>query len=232
MSPATRPSMALPLIVLSTGIAVSLSGCIMPPALPTAPPQAPSASPQPTATTDPVETTSAPTPPPSADGALPELVAIGTELPPGTVGGWETSIITNDAFELQPDSDFPVGPTISVVETATGCSFWAYQGAQDSDSTDEGENSEVTLGILSNSSPDEWEADIFTLDASSQGSSVEMLSIFDEPEDGSVQAWYARNFQSGSMTSSIRAECPAGAGDIEYVDAVVGEHFQINFLVP
>lgn len=232
MSPVTRRSKALPLIVLATGIVVSLSGCIMPPALPTAPPQVPSASPQPTATADPVETTTAPTPPPSADGALPELVAIGTELPPGTVGGWETSIITDDAFELQPETDFPIGPTISVVETATGCSVWAYQGAQDSESTDEGENSEVTLGILSDSSPDEWEADIFTLDASSQGSSVEMLSIFEEAEDGSVQAWYARNFQSGSMTSSIRAECPAGAGGLEHVDAVVGEHFQINFLVP
>jgi hypothetical protein len=231
MSPVTRPSKALPLVVLATGIAVSLSGCIMPPSLPTAPPQAPTASPQPTAIADPIETTTAPTPP-SADGELPELVAIGTELPPGMVGGWETSILTDDAFTIEADSTFPEGPMISVVETATGCSFWAYQGDQDSDSTDEGESSEVTLGILSGSSPDDWEADIFTLDASSQGSSVEMLSIFEEPEDGSVQAWYARNFQSGEMTSSIRAECPAGTGDLEHVDAVVGEHFQINFLVP
>ena len=52
MSPVTRRSKALPLIVLVTGIVVSLSGCIMPPALPTAPPQVPSASPQPTATAD------------------------------------------------------------------------------------------------------------------------------------------------------------------------------------
>lgn len=236
MSPAARRTKALPLVVLATGLAFTLSGCITPPPVPTSPPEAPPTSSQPTTptepaqTTEPVETSAAPQP--SADGDLPELVALNTPLPAGTLGGWETSILTDDEFEPQSDSDFPVGPTISVIESATGCSFWAYQGTQDTDATDEVESSEFTLGLLSNSSPSDWEADVFTLDASSQGAAVEMLSIFQEPDDGSAQAWYARNFQSGGMTSSIRAQCPADAGGIDHVDAVVGEHFQINFLAP
>lgn len=229
MSRPVRRSPTLPLAILAAGVALALSGCITPPPLPTTAPTTPA----PTTSPDPVETSTAPTPQPSAEGGLPELVAIGTPLPEGTLGGWETSIITDEAFVLQDDSDFPAGPTISVVEAATDCSFWAYQGTQDGDSTDEAENSAVTLGILSDTDPGDWDADRVTLEPSaSQGVSVEMLSIVHESEDGAAEAWFARNFQSGGMTSSIVAKCPAGAGGVDHIDEVVLEHFQISFLVP
>ncbi|WP_072313685.1 hypothetical protein [Agrococcus sp. Marseille-P2731] len=232
-----RRALGAPLLLLTACASLALTGCITPPAVPTS---APSGAPTSTAAPSgaPTETSAAPTPsasaaPSAAPGDIPELVAIGTELPPGTVGGWETSIITDDAFEVQPDSDFPAGPTISVVETATGCTFWAYQGAADSDSTDEAESSAATLALLSSSSPDDWDPDVFTLDRSaSQGAAVEMLSIVQEVEGDPAKAWYARNFQSGGTTSSIMAMCPAGTGGIDHIDEVIIEHLQINFLVP
>lgn len=233
MSPVSRRIAAAPMLLLAAGAALSLTACLTPPPVPTTPPVEPINTSAPPETSDPTtpDPTSEPTGAPAGD--IPELVAIGTALPPGTLGGWETSIIADDAFELQDDSTFPAGPTISVIETATGCSFWAYQGTQDGDSTDEAENSAVTLGILSDSTPDDWEPDVFTLDPSaSQGAAVEMLSIIQEAEDGSAEAWYARNFQSGGMTSSIMASCPAGAGGVDHIDETVLEHFQINFLVP
>lgn len=225
------------MLLLATGAALSLTACLTPPPIPIDVP------PQPTQVVDPGASTPAPTPDPSTEptpdttaapaGDIPELVAIGAELPAGALPGWETSIITADGFTTQPDSDFPLGPTISVVEDATGCTVWAYQGTQDSESPDEEESSAATLALISNSEPTDWEADIFTLDASaSQGAAVEMLSIIQEPEDGSAQAWFARNFQSSGTTSSIIAECPAGAGGIDHIDSVVGEHLQINFLLP
>lgn len=234
MSSASRRSSAAPFVLLVAGAALTLTGCITPPQLPTSAPA------DPTPSAGPAETSEAPSPQPSTAaptaapaGDIPELVAIGTQLPPGTLGGWETSLLSTDGFEPQDDSTFPIGPTISVIETATGCSFWAYQGTQDSESTDEAENSAVSLGILSSSSPDDWEPDVFTLDPSaSQGAAVEMLSIIQEREDGSAEAWFARNFQSGGMTSSIMAECPAGGGGVDHIDEVVREHLQINFMLP
>lgn len=233
MSPVSRRSSAAPLMLLAAVAALTLTGCFAPPPLPTSAPA------DPTPIEDPAETSEAPSPQPTTSaptaapaGDIPELVAIGTELPPGTLGGWETSLLSTDGFEPQDDSTFPIGPTISVIETATGCSFWAYQGTQDSESTDEAENSAVSLGILSSSSPDDWEPDVFTLDPSSQGAAVEMLSIIQEREDGSAEAWFARNFQSGGMTSSIMAACPAGGGGVDHIDEVVREHLQINFLLP
>ncbi|MCH1882966.1 hypothetical protein [Agrococcus sp. ARC_14] len=233
MSPASRRLSAAPLILLAAATALSLSACISPPPLPSAPPQ-----PTATGVTDPIETSPAPVPTPSteptAGGAdLPDLVAIGTELAPGTQAGWETSILSTDGFEPQADSTFPAGPTISVLETATGCTFWAYQGQQDGESTDETENSNVTLGIISESSPDDWEADVFPLEESaSQGVAVEFLSIISERDDGTAHAWYARNFQSSGTTSSIMAHCPADVGGVDHIDEVVLEHLQINFLQP
>lgn len=236
MSPAVRRSKALPLAILATGAALTLSGCIMPPPLPTAAPtpsSQPTTPPQPTTSAAPVETPSAPTPQPSSGGELPELVAINTPLPAGTLPGWETSILTDgDTFTIEADNTFPAGPTISVTEVATGCTIWAYQGVEEHDSGDEAENSEFVLGLLSESSPDDWEPDVFTLAPSSQGVAVEMLSIIRDADDGGIGAWYARNFQSSGSTSSIAAVCPAGAGDIEHIDAIIGEHFQINFLQP
>lgn len=228
-----RPTV-LPL-VLTTAAALSLSACIMPPALPSAPTSAPTS--QPTAAADPVASSPAPvpSPQPTAAGELPDLLAMGDPLAPGTLAGWETSILTDAAFEVQPDSDFPAGPTISVAEPATDCTFWAYQGAQDSDVTDEAESSAVTLGILSSSSPSDWdpEADVFELAPSaSQGVAVEFLSIVEERPDGGVRAWFARNFQASGSTSSIVAACPADAGGVDHIDEVVREHFHINFLQP
>lgn len=225
-----RRRLAPPLVLLAAGAALCLSGCLTPPPLPTAQaqptPQAPStassAAPTPAATSTPV-----------ADGDLPELVAINTPLAPGTLAGWETSILTDEAFEPQADSDFPAGPTISVVETATGCTFWAYQGTQDSESTDEAVSSAATLAIVSSSSPDDWEPDVVELEPSaSQGIAVEFLSIVQEHDDGGAEAWFARNFQSSGSTSSIVASCPAGAGGVEHIDEVVLEHFHVNFLQP
>lgn len=230
MSPSVRRSKAMPLAMLAAGAALTLSGCITPPSLPTA---APAPSPQPTTTAAPAQTSSASTPQPSAGGELPELVAINTPLPQGTLAGWETSILTDgDAFTVEAESTFPEGPTISVTEVATDCTFWAYQGVEEHDSGDEAENSEFVLAFLSDSSPEDWEPDVFTLAPSSQGVSVEMLSIIREEDDGGVKAWFARNFQSSGSTSSIAASCPTGAGDIEHIDEVVDEHFQINFLQP
>ncbi|GEK78651.1 hypothetical protein ABA31_00020 [Agrococcus baldri] len=149
------------------------------------------------------------------------------------LAGWETSILTDpEAFAVEPDSTFPVGPTISVTEIATDCTFWAYQGVEEHDSGDEAENSEYVLGFLSQSSTDEWEPDVFELAPSSQGVAVEMLSILSEGDDGSTRAWFARNFQSSGSTSSIVAACPAGAGGIDHIDEVIDEHFQINFRQP
>lgn len=225
--------------LVSAVAAFGLTGCIMPPSGdPGTPPPTPTADPGETGTAStptPAATPSATPSEPSAGGSLPELVAINTPLPEGTLAGWETSIITDSAFAVQSDSDFPVGPTISVVETATGCTFWAYQGAQDSESSDEGESSEATLSLLSSSSPADWSpgADVFELAPSaSQGTAVEFLSIVQEPESGSARAWFARNFQSSGSTSSIAAECPEGAGGIDHIDEVVLEYFQINFLQP
>lgn len=232
MSPSRRSGPAA-IVLLAGGAALSLSACITPPPLPTSAPVEPSSPP---VSEGPVETAEAPptTDPSSAPtGDIPALVALGTELPQGTLAGWETSITTAEGFEVQPDSTFPAGPTISVVETETGCTFWAFQGTQDVNVTDETESSAATLGILSNSSPDDWEADVFTLEASaSQGAEVEMLSIIQDSDDGSGEAWFARNFQAGGTTSSIMAECPAGAGGVDHIDEVVLEHLQINFLVP
>ncbi|WP_347757173.1 hypothetical protein [Agrococcus sp. ProA11] len=232
MTPHRRTS-PTPLLLLAAGAALSLSACITPPPLPSGAPADPSS---PSVSEEPVET-AAPSPTTDPSGApaegIPDLVAINTELPPGTLAGWETSLLTADGFEVQPDSTFPAGPTISVVETATGCTFWAFQGRQDSDVSDEAENSAVTLGILSDSSPEEWDPDVFTLEASaSQGAEVEMLSIIQDADDGSAEAWFARNFQSGGTTSSIVAECPADAGGVDHIDDVILEHLQINFLVP
>ncbi|WP_405218412.1 hypothetical protein [Agrococcus sp. Ld7] len=232
MSPPRRTT-PLPLVLLTVGAALSLSACFVPPPLPSSAPAEPT---QPPVSEAPAETpeaqpSSEPSSAPTSD--LPALVEIGTELPRGTLAGWETSFLTADGFQAQPDSTFPAGPTISVIETATGCSFWAFQGEQDTDVADEEESSAFTLGVLSNSSPDDWDADDFNLAASaSQGSAVEMLSISQENDDGSGKAWFARNFQSGGTTSSIIAECPAGAGGVDHIDEVILEHLQINFLLP
>lgn len=227
-----------PLLLLAAGASLALTACITPPPSTTAA-ATPSATSAPsTAPADPSSTPTAPgsptpTPTATASSQIPELVALGTPLPPGTLAGWETSIITADGFEAQADSTFPIGPTINVTETATGCTFWAYQGTADSDSTDETESSIASLAALSSSSPDDWEADTFTLAPSaSQGASVEMLSIIQEVEGEPAKAWYARNFQAGGTTSSIMAQCPADAGGVEHIDEVILEHLQINFLLP
>lgn len=225
----------LPMLALAAGAALTMTGCIiMPPALPTAAPAQPSAPPSAEPTpTDGAEPTESTAPSPSADsGDLPEYVDFGTALEPGTLAGWETSILTDSAFTVQPDSDFPIGPTISVVETATGCSFWAYQGMPDSDSTDEEESSLATLtAFLGGSAPES--TDLVDLGpSSSQGTTVVFLSTVREGDAGATEVYYARNFQSSQSTSAIRGTCPAGAGDLESIDEVVFEHFQINFLAP
>lgn len=223
----------LPMLVLAAGAALVMTGCvIMPPPLPTAgpaqPTTEPTTAPQPTDDTDPTESAD---PPPSAGGDLPDYVDFGTALEPGTLAGWETSILSDAAFEVQPDSDFPAGPTISVVETATGCSFWAYQGAPDGDSTDEEESSAATLAAILGSVPEEL--DTFDIGPSSQGVMVAFLSAVVEDEaTGETSAYFSRNFQSSESTSSIVATCSADAGGLEHIDEVVGEHFQVNFLVP
>ena len=58
------------------------------------------------------------------------------------------------------------------------------------------------------------------------------LSTIRESDAGDIEVLYARNFQSSQSTSAIRATCPAGAGDLDSIDGVVFEHFQINFLTP
>lgn len=222
----------LTLLAVATGAALALSGCIvLPPAIPTTAP-----APLPTETRaapDPVETEDAEPSPDAGSGGLPEYVDFGTELAPGTLPGWETSIIVDDAFAVQADSDFPAGPTIHVIETATGCDIWAYQGAQDSADTDEYASSEATLAVLSGTTTDDWDADTLDLGPSSQGTSVAFLSILSEDDaTGDAEAYFARNFQSSQSTSSIRATCAGAAGGIEHIDELIAEHFQINFLVP
>lgn len=232
MSPSRRIAHA-PLLLLAVGAALSLTACLTPPPLPSSGPVEPTSPP---ISEGPAETAEAPPTSESSSaptGDLPALVEIGAELPPGALAGWETSLLTAEGFEVQPDSTFPAGPTISVIETETGCSFWAFQGEQDTDVPDEQSSSEFTLGVLSDSSPDAWDADTFNLDASaSQGTAVTMLSISQDNDDGSGQAWFARNFQSGGTTSSIIAQCPAAAGGVDHIDDVILEHLQINFLLP
>jgi|GEM_PF-4780785 len=222
----------LPLLAVAAGAALTLSGCIvLPPAVPTlAPPPAPTET---RAAPEPVETEDVEPTPDADSGDLPEYVDFGTELEPGTLAGWETSIIADDAFAVQDDSDFPVGPTIHVVETATGCTIWAYQGAQDSADTDEYASSEATLAALSGTTTDDWDPDTLDLSPSTQGVTVAFLSIYTEDEaTGDVEAYFARNFQSSQSTSSIRATCGGTAGGIDHIDDLIAEHFQINFLVP
>lgn len=221
-------SARLPLLVVASGAVLALAGCIPLPPSPTIPPPAlpTEAAPEP-AQTDVAE------PSPSADaGELPEYVDFNTPLEPGTLAGWETSITTDAAFEVQPDSDFPAGPVISVVETATGCTFWAYQGLPDGDSTDEEASSEATLAALVGAQPEEL--DIFELGPSaSQGVVVAFLSaVMVDESTGDTAAFYARNFQSSQSTSSIIAECSAAAGGLDHIDQVVGEQLQLNFLLP
>lgn len=237
--PAPVRTRRLPMLALAAGAALALSGCIiMPPPTSTAVPTQPTVEPQPSGGVEPTEETSpspSSDPSPSADaGDLPEYVDFGTALEPRTLAGWETSILSDASFEVQPDSDFPAGPTISVVETATGCTFWAYQGAADSDSTDETASTEATLEALTGVSSDEWEADVVDLGPSaSQGVTVAFLSLYSEDDaTGDVEALYARNFQSSGTTSAIRANCGADAGGIDHIDEVVFEQFQINFLAP
>ncbi len=235
MSPLPRRPRLAPL-VLTAAAALALAGCVplppdVPPVITDPSPSVPQPSEPAPAPTEPTESTEPGTDPDA--GALPELLEVGDVLEPGTLPGWETSITTDSAFAPQPDSDFPLGPTIHVVESATDCTFWAYQGQQDIDSTDEVESSEATLAALTDSSPDDWDADTFQLAPSaSQGVAVVLLSLFEELEDGSTEAWFARNFQSSQTTSAIRAACGPDTGGIEHIDEVVLEHFQINFLVP
>ncbi|MGM1029959.1 MAG: hypothetical protein ACQEWM_08825 [Actinomycetota bacterium] len=222
----------LPMLALAAGAALAMSGClVMPPALPTAAPAQPTVQPQPEPTEQ-IESTEPSEPSPSADGGdLPDYVDFGTALEPGTLAGWETSILTDADFTVQPESDFPVGPTISVVQSATGCSFWAYQGAPDSASSDEEESSLATLTAFLGGEPES--TDLVDLGPSaSQGTTVVFLSTVREDDAGATEVLYARNFQSSQSTSAIRATCPAGAGDLESIDEVVFEHFQVNFLAP
>lgn len=223
-----RRSPFAPLAVAAATM-LSLAGCAVgpPPPVELAEPEqtlqpAPDATPNPTASAD------EPDP-----GALPDVLELGMIAAEGALPGWETSIITDGGFEVQPDSDFPIGPTISVVETATGCTFWAYQGQQDSADPDEVANTQATLAAITGTAPGDWEADEFVLEPSaSQGVSVVLLSIFSEADDGAVQAIYARNFQSSQTTSAIRAECGPDAGGIDHIDDVISQHLQINFLLP
>jgi hypothetical protein len=218
------------MLALAAGLALTMSGCVvMAPPPPTAAPAQPTVQPEPS--DDPGATESAAPSPSAGSGEVPEYVDFGTALEPGTLAGWETSILTDAAFTVQPDSDFPAGPTISVVETATGCSFWAYQGAPDSASTDEEESSLATISAFLGGAPES--TDLVDLGPSaSQGATVVFLSTIRESDAGDVEVLYARNFQSSQSTSAIRATCPAGAGDLESIDDVVFEHFQINFLTP
>jgi hypothetical protein len=225
------PRRALSASLLATCVAAVATGCIlMPPPLPSAQPL-----PLPTAA-EPAPSAADPAPSPavSASGELPELLELNTPLEPGTLPGWETSILTDSAFTVEADNDFPIGPTISVREVATQCTFWAYQGAQDGASTDERANTELTLAGVTGTEPGEWEAAELPLEPSaSQGVSVVFLSIYDEdPATGDVEAWFARNFLSSETTSTIRGTCPASAGGIDHIDEVVAEHFQVNFLLP
>ena len=235
MASVSRRPLAAPLVLLAAGASLSLTGCLMPPPLPTAAP-----APQPTAVADAATPTTPATAAPADPGAsaedLPELLTLNTPLAPGTLPGWETSVVADGAaFAVQPDSDFPVGPTISVVEIATGCAFWAHQGEADSDSTDEVESTHATLYNVTQTTPEdwEWEPDVVPVGPSaSQGVTVEFLSLAFDLDDGGVEAWFARNFQSSGTTSTIRATCPADAGGLEHIDAVVAEQFRINFQLP
>ncbi|ERG63336.1 hypothetical protein L332_02570 [Agrococcus pavilionensis RW1] len=216
-------------LALAAAALLSVTGCVVgpPPPVEHGEPE-PSLEPSPDASPDPSPSADEPQP-----GALPDVLELGMIAAEGALPGWETSIITDGDFEPQPDSDFPIGPTISVVETATGCTFWAYQGQQDSADPDEVANTQATLAAITGTAPGDWEADEFVLEPSaSQGVSVVLLSIFSEADDGAVQAVYARNFQSSQTTSAIRAECGPDAGGIDQIDDVVSEHFQINFLLP
>ncbi|QUW19090.1 hypothetical protein [Agrococcus sp. Marseille-Q4369] len=224
-----RRSPVSQLLVVAAAL-VSLTGCVIAEPPVELQPDGPAPAPAPTVDATPAPSASADDPDP---GALPEVLELGMIAAEGALPGWETSIITDSDFEVQPDSDFPIGPTISVVETATGCTFWAYQGQQDSADPDEVANTQATLAAITGTAPGDWEADEFALEPSaSQGVSVVLLSIFSEADDGSVQAIYARNFQSSQTTSAIRAECGPDAGGIEHIDDVISEHFQINFLLP
>lgn len=235
MSAPIRPR-HLPLLALAAGAALAMTGCvILPPAMPTAAPALPAET-----ASEPIEsepsgsepTESEPTDPGAGAGELPETLDFNVALEPGTLAGWETSIITDPAFEVQPDSDFPAGPVISVVETETGCAFWAYQGLPDGDDTDERASSEATLTTLVGETPEEM--DLFDIGPSaSQGVTVVFLStVLEDTTTGEVQAFFARNFQSSGSTSSIIATCSAEAGGLEHIDEVVGEQFQVNFLTP
>lgn len=237
------PRRPLSAALLATGVALVATGCVlMPPPLPSDDP-----IPQPTAVgVEPTEQPSDPSTDPSTQpstepgtdpgvsSGLPEVLELNTVLEPGTIPGWETSILTDSDFSVEADNDFPMGPTLSVREPATGCSFWAYQGAQDGASADERENTELTLASTTGTDPADWEAAELPLEPSaSQGVSVVFLSIYEEDETtGDIEAWFARNFQSSQTTSAIRAACGPDTGGIEHIDEVVLEHFQINFLVP
>jgi hypothetical protein len=227
-SSVVRRSPIAPLAV-AVAATLALAGCVVGP-----PPSVALSEPEPTLEPS---LDASPSPTAAADepdpGALPEVLELGMIAAEGALPGWETSIITDGDFAVQPDSDFPIGPTISVVETATGCTFWAYQGQQDGTGTDEIANTQATLAAITDTTPADWEADEFVLEPSaSQGVSVVLLSIFSEADDGAVQAVYARNFQSSQTTSAIRAECGPDAGGIEHIDAAISEHFQISFLLP
>lgn len=225
----------LPLLALAAGAALAMTGCvILPPTLPTAAPAQPTVEPLPTEGLEPteeLEPTEGAEPSPDA-GELPGYLEFNTPLEPGTLAGWETAITTDPRFTVQPDSDFPAGPTISVIEDETGCTFWAYQGLPDGDAFDEEASSRATLTTLVGAEPEE--VDLFDIGPSaSQGVTVVFLStVVEDAPTGEVQAFFARNFQSSGSTSSIVATCSAEAGGLDHIDEVVGEHFQINFLAP
>ncbi|WAC65728.1 hypothetical protein OVA14_10380 [Agrococcus sp. SL85] len=219
---------ALPALGVAAA-ALALAGCI-----PLPPPIAPEATVDPSP--QPERTTAAPTPAGTASpgdtaapGALPALLAIGDAAPEGLLAGWQSSLTTDAAFEVQPESDFPVGPTISVLETATGCTFWAYQGYAEQPTGDEQADSEAVLAALTSTSPDDWEADVVTVEAPLQGSAVEFLSIVADLDDGGVRAVFARAYAATGTEQAIDARCPAGQGDVDHIDAVVAEHVQVSF---
>lgn len=213
---------------------VALAACIAPPpATPGTPEPAPLPTSEPTTAPTSAPSPAPPTDPPSSAPAdLPTSLPVGEVLAEGTLPGWETSILTADGFEPQADTTFPAGPLIHVIETASACDVWAYQGQQDGTGTDEREQTEATLAAITDTTPDQWTSESYDIGPSaSQGVTVEFLSIAADDEQG-VEAIYARNFQSSRTTSTIRISCPTGVGGLDHADGIVDEHFSINFLQP
>ena len=225
--PIVSPRRAAASIILATS-ALAVSACVPPPPSGSAQPIPTPLSPAPAPTTTPT--------PAGTTGAaeeLPSSLPIGTTLAPGTLAGWETDLVAATGFETQSDSTFPAGPLLHVVETSTGCDIWAYQGTQDGSGTDERAQTEATLATLTGTQPGDWVADVVTVGPSaSQGVTVEFLSIVAADEGAPLDAVYARNYQSSGTTTSLRIQCPAGSGDLDHADALVEEHFSINFLKP